>query len=235
MRNFRRLACGEAAFFLCALALAFPVLRSQSQAAPAPGVVSVGAKAVSLVLDHYVLNTVALEATTGDASPAKGSWSIAKIRPQVCPDTAETCVQVFYRIPASAEPCFWVVLLHGDGSSGEFLDQNEDAARYFVRKLSEAEAGQMVTHREKPVYPPIAAAAHVEGVVTVAVLLSSSATIERVDTSGPAMVRYSAAAAARGWTFKPLLVGSRQVPYQVPLSFTFRTKGPGSSSIEMKP
>ena len=206
--------------------------QQEAQPAPAP----IGQKAVKVVLKHYAMNRLALDPKTGKPLPNDGSWSIGKTTPAACPQTTVICVEVFYQVPAESVQCSWVVMLNGDGSDGTFLDENDDAEQYLLRKATQSEAKALVDSRKKPIYPPIAVAAHVSGAVPMEVLVGKSGEVQKIAVmSGPAMVQQAAADAAKGWSFKPLMVGTRAVPFETQLVFTFRTTGPPVASVDMEP
>ena len=197
---------------------------------------SVGPQAVKVVLKHYAMNPLALDPKTKEALPGNGGWSIGNARSVSCPQTTETCVEVFYQVPTESVRCSWVVLLSDDGTDGKFLDENDDAEHYLLPMISGSETHALVTNRKKPVYPPIAIAAHQSGTVTVNAIVGKSGDVQQiVSTGGPGLLRVAAADAARGWSLKPMTVGSRVVPYEVQLTFTFRTTGPPNGTVEMAP
>ena len=204
-----------------AFAAATIVASAQTDTPPKP--VSVGAQAVAVVLKHYVLNPSALHPTTGLTLPLDGSWSISKTRPAACPQTEEKCVEVFYDVPAASVRCSWVVLLNADASDGQFLDENDNAATYLSRVLTKSEASALVTARKNPVYPPIAVAAQVQGDVFVNGVVDKLGELHGTRVlSGNAMLQPASMEAAQKWTFRPMMVGARAVPFQVKLVFKFQ-------------
>jgi TonB family protein len=213
--------------FLCAVAILSPGSTpawAQPDSPPKP--VSPGAQAVAVVLKHYALNPSAHLSTTGLPLPTDGSWSLSKARPAACPATEEKCVEVFYDVPAASVRCSWVVLLNADGADGQFLDENDSAATYLKRIVSRSEAIALVNTRKNPVYPPIAVAARVQGDVFVNGSVGKLGDSQNIRVlSGNAMLQGAAMEAAKQWTFKPLMVGSRAVPYQVKLVFKFQLIG----------
>ena len=197
---------------------------------------SVGEKAVNAVLKHYSLNPLALDPATGKALPTDGAWSIGKTAPTSCPQSTQLCVEVFYRVPTTAVQCSWVVLLNADGTDGTFIDENDAAPRYLLRKLSQSEAGSLIQSRSKPSYPPIAMAAHVKGVVVMNAVVDETGHMQKVVVvSGPEMLRTASLDAARKWTFTPTTVGAKTVPYEVQLIFNFKTNGPPIGNVETLP
>jgi protein TonB len=127
--------------------------------------------------------------------------------------------------------------LNGDGSSGVILDENEDAARYLLRKVSPGDAGALVVTRKQPIYPPIAIAAHVQGPVVLRVFVSNSGVVERaLIVSGPEMLRATSRDAVKQWVFKAPTAGTEAVRFQTDVTFDFKTFGPSSSSkVTSKP
>jgi TonB family protein len=196
----------------------------------------IGQQAVKYLLTQVALDPTVTVQKTGAPLPADGAWSVGKQGEPACPQ-AETCVRVFYRVSADDVSCEWVVGIVGDGSSGSILEQNEDASRYLLRKVPLSQATALVATRKDPRYPPIAIAAHVQGLVLVNVIISSSGEVEKAFiVSGPEMLRSSAITAAQGWVFKPLLAGSKPIRFETQLAFDYKTVGPSSSSrITAKP
>jgi outer membrane biosynthesis protein TonB len=79
-------------------------------------------------------------------------------------------------------------------------------------------------------------AAHVMGDVLVTVIVGQAGETQRgAPASGPAMLQSAAVDAAKQWTFKPLMVGARAVPYAVQLKLMFRSNGPQNSTVFMEP
>ncbi len=208
--------------------------RQESPQAP----ISVEKQATSVVANRYVLNPTAVNPKTGKPLASDGRWLIGKVPPASCPRTKERCLEVSYEVTAESVRCVWAVLLNADGTDGKILDENDDAERYMRRKVSQNEARALVNAntRYKPIYPPIAVAAQVNGTVVLDVLVDQSGKTEKILLlSGPAMVRQASIDAARLWTFKPMTVGARAVQYELQLVFTFQTRGPGFASVEVAP
>jgi len=200
------------------------------------GTPSVGTQAVSVVLKHYAMNPLALTPKTGHALPGDGTWSLSKSSPASCPQTKETCVGISYQVPAESVRCYWVVLLNEDGTDGTFLEENDDSEHYLLRKVLPGEATTLVDRRQKPLYPPIAMAAHISGTVVMEAMVGKSGEVQKIAlVSGPTMVQPASLDAARQWSFKPMMVGSRAVPYEIQLVFAFRTTGPPIGTVETTP
>jgi TonB family protein len=225
--------------FVCLMAafagpISAPALQETQTAPPSPQQ-TMGQQAVHVLLKQVALDSTAVVQKTGTALPSNGAWSVGKEAPASCPQ-GNTCVQVFYRVAEDDVSCEWVVALNGDGSDGTILEQNEDAARYLMRKVSLSQAETLVVTKKRPVYPPIAAAAHVQGPVVLRALVSNSGVVEQVFiVSGPEMLRASAVNAVKGWVFKPLTTGQEPVRFETDVTFDFKTMGPGSGSVTSKP
>lgn len=225
LRNYICTAC--AALTLAAA----PSLRAaQPSAAP-----SAAQQAVSVVTKHYLLNPFALDPKTGQALPHDAPWSVATTPPPLCAQTPDKCVEVIYQVPAESVRCAWTVLLNADGSDGAILDQNDDAEHYLLRKLSPDEAKAQVIKRMQPVYPPIAILAQINGDVVLSVVVGKAGEVQKVvPASGPPIVQGAAIDAAKHWTFKPLMVGARAVPYAIQLKLMFRAHG-NQNSVYTEP
>jgi TonB family protein len=224
-------------FLVCVVwTLGGGITRGWTQQESPPKPVSVGAQAASVILKHYALNPVALDPKTEQPLPSNGSWSVGKVPPASCPQTKETCVEVFYEVPAESVRCSWVVLLNGDDTDGQFLDENDDTERYMLLKIAKSEARALVETRKKPTYPPIAVALQASGSVVVDVLVGKTGEAQKPKVvSGPPVLQGAAIDAARSWRFKPMMVGARAVPYEIQLVFTFRTLNPSFTIVEVAP
>jgi TonB family protein len=142
---------------------------------------------------------------------------------------------VIYQVPEAEVSSEWVVLLNEDGSS-TIIEQNDDATRYFLQKLSPDETKPLVLTRKNAKYPPIAAAAHVSGEVKFQVVVGPDGKLTKaVLISGPEMLRASAIETLKTWAFKPLTIGTRAVPFRTEVTFRFVTSGPPSGTVTTTP
>jgi TonB family protein len=188
--------------------------------------VSLGAQAVAVVLKHYAINPYVLHPTMRQPLAVDGTWSISKTRPASCPQTDDKCVEVIYDVPVEHVRCSWVLQLNAEAADGIFLDENDDASTYLLRVVPKAEAIPLVITRANAVYPPIAIAARVAGDVLIKADIDKLGALQNARVlSGNAMLQYSSIEAAKKWTFKPLMVGAKAVPYQVKLVFKFQLIG----------
>ena len=222
-------------FFLLAIAsligTASPVNAQQAGKAASAGLQDVGAQAIHAMLKQNLLDPTAIVEKTGKPLPPNGAWSVGKDAPSICPQTTNACVLIIYQIAEDEVSCNWVVQLTGDGTDGVILEQNKDAARYFLRRLTPNQAADMVLKRKQPSYPPIASAARVSGAVIVRAVVSGSGAVEKaLIVSGPEMLRSSSIDAIHGWSFRPLMVGTQSLRFETDVTFDYRTMGLGSSN-----
>ncbi|MBV8629364.1 MAG: energy transducer TonB [Silvibacterium sp.] len=74
-----------------------------------------------------------------------------------------------------------------------------------------------------PVFPPIARAAHVEGVVVIAVTISKTGTLTNLHViSGPPMLQQSALDAVKTWRYKPYLLNGETVEVETQINVVFK-------------
>jgi TonB family protein len=132
------------------------------------------------------------------------------------------CVRLIYATPDAGVSCEWVVALTADASDVTFLDENDDAARYFMPRLSLAAAHLLMLNQSPAVYPAIARAAHVQGTVKLQVLVGPDGRTPSIQAiSGPPMLTGSARDAAQNVKFKPLQIGGRSVAFQTEMVYHF--------------
>jgi len=78
----------------------------------------------------------------------------------------------------------------------------------------------------RPVYPPIAKAAHVEGTVVVEAMISKAGTIESLHVlSGPAMLQSAAIEAIRAARYQPFQLNGEPTEVQTTITVNFRIGG----------
>lgn len=97
-----------------------------------------------------------------------------------------------------------------------------------AKAVSEADARQHLNEKIDPVYPPIAAAARIEGDVEIAVLIDANGSIasERV-LSGPAMLQQAALDAVKKWQFAPFTASGTAIPVTTTLTVPFHLEHHG--------
>jgi protein TonB len=91
-------------------------------------------------------------------------------------------------------------------------------------RVSSGTVAGMALSQPQPVYPPIAKAAHVQGVVILHALISKQGTIENLTVvSGPPMLTTSALDAVKRWRYKPYLLNGdpTEVETTINVNFTF--------------
>lgn len=98
--------------------------------------------------------------------------------------------------------------------------------------------GLLIAH-PAPVYPAVAKAAHVQGVVVLHALVSKEGKVENIQViSGPPMLTQSAIDAVRQWTYKPVIVSGRPVAVDttINVNYTFgepsALAGPGQADLQ---
>jgi protein TonB len=91
-------------------------------------------------------------------------------------------------------------------------------------RVSSGVISGLAISQPKPVYPPIAKAAHVSGAVVLHALISKEGTVTNLQViSGPEMLRASALDAVRNWRYKPYLLNGEptEVETQITVNFNF--------------
>jgi protein TonB len=94
-----------------------------------------------------------------------------------------------------------------------------------VRVSSGVVAG-MALSQPKPVYPPIAKAAHVSGAVVLHALISKTGSIQNLQVvSGPEMLRAAALDAVRNWKYKPYVLNGEATEVETTITVNFNFGG----------
>jgi TonB family protein len=115
--------------------------------------------------------------------------------------------------------------------------QNAQSGVAFSAQAQRIPAGVMsgnLLDRVNPVYPPIAKAAHVQGMVILHALISKDGHIENIAAiSGPPMLISSAEDAVKRWVYKPYLLNGEptEVETTINVNFTFGPPQPAASSV----
>jgi protein TonB len=92
------------------------------------------------------------------------------------------------------------------------------------QRVSSGVVQGLAISQPQPVYPPIAKAAHVQGVVVLHALISKQGTIEDLKViSGPPMLTGAAVDAVKRWRYKPYLLSGEptEVETTINVNFTF--------------
>jgi hypothetical protein len=205
---------------LCCLALSSAPALTQA----APSAQTVGIEAAHALRQHLYLIPNTPAPKTGQTL-AGGHWSIANQPPAQCagvPAGSGPCVRLIYSVPDAGVSCEWSVLLNADATDVTFLDENDDAAHYFMPLLSTAALSGLVANKSMPTYPPIAVAAHVEGDVKLYAIVGVDGKPSRVmQIGGAPMLTQTAIDACDLWQFRPLQIGDRTVPFVTMVLFHF--------------
>jgi TonB family protein len=90
-------------------------------------------------------------------------------------------------------------------------------------RISSSEALAMVLQRHSPVYPQIALALRITGVVSLRVRVSTNGSVVSADPiSGPKMLYAAATDSIRSWRFRPLLISQRPVEFITDINVNFQ-------------
>lgn len=185
----------------------------------------IGVQAVHALTSHLVLIPQTPVPKTGQPLVTNGKWSIANQPPAQCanlPAGSGPCVKLIYSVPDAGVACEWIVLLNADATDVTFLDENDDAAHYFMPRLSTAALSRLVANKSMPKYPAIAVAAHVEDDVKVYAIVGVDGKPSKVvQIGGAPMLTQAAIDACYLWQFKPLQIGDRTVPFVTMVLFHF--------------
>lgn len=216
-------------YILCCFALT----ASSALAQVADSAQAIGVQAVQVLGPHLVLIPKTPVPKTGQPLPITGHWSVANQPPAQCasvPAGSGPCVRLVYSVPEDEVSCEWVVLLNTNATDLTFLDENDDAAHYFMPKLSTASLKPLIQSRSEATYPAIARAAHVSGDVKLSALVGADGNFSVTLLSGPPMIAPAAEDALAKWRFKPLMIGNRPSPYQAVITFQFAFPASGTAS-----
>jgi TonB family protein len=84
----------------------------------------------------------------------------------------------------------------------------------------------LIASQPNPVYPPIAKAAHVQGVVVLHAIISKEGTVEKLTViSGPPMLTQSAMDAVQKWTYRPYLLNGQPVEVETTINVNYTYGG----------
>lgn len=89
--------------------------------------------------------------------------------------------------------------------------------------LPVGESESHLLHRVNPVYPPIARAARVSGIVVLQARIAKDGTIQDLHvTSGPPMLLQAALDAVQQWTYQPFLINNEPVEVETTVNVVFQ-------------
>lgn len=115
----------------------------------------------------------------------------------------------------------------GDGANNPFGSHKQ---RNDVRQASTGPvrvSGMVVEgllfHKALPIYPPVAQAAGIQGIVVLQATISRSGTIENLHViSGPLMLRQAAINAVQQWRYRPYLLSGEPVEVETTVNVIFK-------------
>ena len=190
------------ALLTIALSCTLTVVRAQDTAQnKAAALASLATDAKRVIDSHYTLDAAAKTPKTGKPLSAKGNWSAGEQQPADCPQTQDTCIRLFYRVPEADVDCEWTVVLLGDATSGTVLSENDDAGRYFLAQLNQSDAMALATERK------------------LRVTVGANGEVEQVQTlRGPGKFAGLAVDAMKQWRFNPFMIGTRKVRFQTDMT-----------------
>jgi len=111
----------------------------------------------------------------------------------------------------------------GDVGFVALPDPDTSKSAESVQRVSGGVLGGRARSRPQPAYPSAAMAQGVTGEVVVQVLVDTSGLVVcAVPVSGPPLLLSASVAAARGWSFDPVLLDERPVRVAGTISFRFR-------------
>src|SRR6185312_15024245 len=97
-------------------------------------------------------------------------------------------------------------------------------------RVSSGVMANLVVNQPNPVYPPIAKAAHVQGVVVLHAIISKEGTVEKLTViSGPPMLVQSAVDAVQKWTYQPFMLNGQPVEVETTINVNYTFGGPDLS------
>jgi protein TonB len=119
------------------------------------------------------------------------------------------------------------------GANGAMGSLFGDAAKTQVKaappkvvKISSGVMQGMVLLKTQPIYPPIAKAARVQGVVVLQATISKTGSITDLRVvSGPAMLQSAALDAVKSWRYKPYLLNNEPVEVETQVNVIFTLGG----------
>jgi protein TonB len=93
-------------------------------------------------------------------------------------------------------------------------------------RVSSGVISGLAISQPKPVYPPIARAAHVSGAVVLHAVISKTGTVTNLTVvSGPQMLQSAALDAVRNWRYKPYLLNGEPTEVETTVTVNFNFGG----------
>lgn len=187
-----------------ALVLAFLTLTAGAQEPKLVNVAAFSNRAVNFVASHTARNPGAYVVGTEQAISRKGTWSVRKYGVKGCAADSYACVAVLYKTADPSIVCEWTVQIANDATKDTLVNLNEDAARFYLFRLSAEEARKTSADHKQPafIYPLVARAAHLSGQAFVLLTLGADGTVSTVRTlTGPPLMRDAVEDYFRHWQF----------------------------------
>ncbi|PYX89826.1 MAG: hypothetical protein DMG67_14180 [Acidobacteria bacterium] len=166
-------------------------------------------------------STVAPAVLTQSAPPPSGTPPAASLQaenePVARPSTSQPMIQPVAQTQAvEAKPVPTMT------AAAATLPPSTTGAPMRVH-IPPAELEQFVTRKTTPVYPMIAKAAGVQGMVVLDVVVDSKGTLQKVTiVNGSALLARAAEDALRQWRFKPYMVDGNPVEMESQIAMNFR-------------
>jgi TonB family protein len=195
------------------------VSLAQGTAAPgAPSQQDLGKNAVDYIAGRFAIDAANLVPETQKPLTGAGNWSVAKNPPPVCANIQFPCILLSYRQAGTNVLCQWTVLLKSNSEDRILLDLNEDAARYFTKRIygngdlktgfNEISGGKLISSAQ-PIYPQSAKIARIQGSVKLLARIDETGHVSDIKMiSGPERLRASSIDAVKQWRYEPLKIGS---------------------------
>lgn len=80
----------------------------------------------------------------------------------------------------------------------------------------------MILRKVMPNYPPLAKAAHVQGVIHLQAIIAADGTVQELTVlSGPALLQQAAIDAVRQWVYQPTLLNGQPVSVETTIDVNF--------------
>ena len=116
-----------------------------------------------------------------------------------------------------------VALPDGDSHPGPMITATKPTG---PERISSGVVSGLKIAGSPPVYPPVARAAHIQGTVTLHVIISSTGTVERLEAiSGPEMLKGAAVDAVKNWRYKPYLLNGAPTEVDTTVIVNFNLSG----------
>jgi len=93
-------------------------------------------------------------------------------------------------------------------------------------RISQGVSKGLLIYRVEPTYPPVARAAHIQGVVVLAAIIDKDGNIQNLQVvSGHPMLAPAAIEAVKQWRYKPFLLSGQPLEVETAVTVTFQLRG----------